>query len=234
MFVNARREPNGWRLIDSWGHAFDLPCGPTLPARVGIGTVGTRFESPGRAGAKSKVMARMLAALDRPIYLLDTRRSGTGAQSSWSPEEFATLIPEAMGGPHAYAFLHLPVLAPSIATRDASKRHEVDWHGFRDRYARDLTPGAVAVARAFVEAAAHKGGLAIFLCAEQVRPDFTELAPDDQEKHHCHRFHLVRRVADAIRADHPNKRLERVDLDPGAFAVACLAERSYEPLTAAL
>jgi len=120
MFVKAHKDKNQWLLADPWGHELVLPCRSDYASRrVRIGTLGTKFEPNGlkdekrKALTKTTIMAHMLRDLGTPIYLLDVRRHGTGAQSSWSPAEFASLIPAAIGLGGRYGFLHLPIPAPS-------------------------------------------------------------------------------------------------------------------------
>jgi hypothetical protein len=97
---------------------------------------------------KRAAVARILASLDRPLYLLDTRRNGCGGQGSWSPREFATEIPAMMGSAHNYAFVHLPAVAPSIELLAWGRGAKPDWREFRKRYEAELAAGAVRVAAA--------------------------------------------------------------------------------------
>lgn len=233
MFVNARKQRDYWGLFNQWGHEMRLPSLPVNHAgTVQIGTLGTRFEAKINAatGNKTNVMVRLIKSLNRPVYLIDTRRSGTGALGSWSPLEFASIIRAELGTSPPYAFVHLPMLAPSIRLLAEERRGELaGWRVFRDRYNAELSGAAVTVAQAFVEAAALRDGLAVFLCAEPYCAAFDQLPADAQDTNHCHRFNLARRVADAIKADHPGAVVQRVDLDAAAFVTALVAARGYEP-----
>ncbi len=104
---------HGWEIINKLGHIQYLDV-PNPPSVVDIGLLGTRclHEIPVKPN-KTTAMGRMLDELNRPLYLIDTRRDGTGAQSSWSPREFATIIPAMVRKP--MEFLHLPAAAPSIS-----------------------------------------------------------------------------------------------------------------------
>lgn len=235
MFINAIRHGDEWRLSNPWGHELRLPG---LPAQstlmVEIGTLGTKFKARinRRTGNRSAVMAKMLKSLNRPIFVVDTRRDGCGGQGSWSPLEFATLIPREFGNGQPYGFLHLPIVAPSHALLATERRGELaGWSQFRKHYNDEVGAAAVAVARAFVEAAAVRGGLAVLLCAEPYETTFDDL-PEDvavQNDCHCHRFNLARRVADAMLAERPGLKVERVDLDAAAFVAAFRDDRVYEP-----
>ncbi|MBL8726584.1 MAG: hypothetical protein JNK49_21255 [Planctomycetes bacterium] len=199
---------------------------------VKIGTLGTRFDSrlSARTGNRTTIMARMLRSPGQPIFGLDTRRAGCGAMAAWSPLEFATLIPAQIVAGQAYDFLHVPVVAPSPSLLATERRGDLSgWRHFRERYNAELGDAALAVARAFVEAATVCGGLVVLLCAEPYEPDFADLLKDAQNRCHCHRFNLARRMTDAITADHLVSKVERVDLDAAAFADALLRGRTYEP-----
>ena len=242
MFVNARKDNHRWLLADPWGHEFVLPCRPDYAGRrIRIGTLGTKFEPNGlkderrKALTRTTIMAHMLRDLGAPIYLLDVRRNGTGAQSSWSPAEFSSLIPAAIGSDGRYGFLHLPILAPSTGLLGEYHKGQIsDWHDFRDRYNGEADEGAIAVACAFAEAADCGGGMAVFLCAEPYCPDFDTLPAATQDANHCHRFTLAHRVARQIQQACPTISVERVDLDPGEYATRRKAGQPYEPHIVAL
>lgn len=242
MFVNTRKDSHRWRLADPWGHEFVLPCLPDYGSqKVRIGTLGTKFEPNGLKDEKRKaltsttILAHLLRDLDAPIYLLDVRRNGTGAQSSWSPAEFASLIPAAIGSDGRYAFLHLPILAPSTGLLGEYHKGRVsDWHDFRHRYNKEVSEGAIAVARAFVEAADGGGGMAVFLCAEPYCPALDTLPAAAQNANHCHRFTLANRIARQLQQAYPAIRVERVDLDPGEYATRRKAGQPYGPRVVAL
>jgi len=192
MFLHAERNSDYWLLWNAWQHSFRLPCDETYAGReVAIGLLGTRTRGK-VGGRKTMLMTQMLGTLRRPLYLLDTRRNGVGGQSSWSPREFASVIPDGLPRDLPYAFLHLPCLAPSLEL--LAEKH-MPWREFRRRYADELTAAAVGGACAFVEAAAAHGGLTVFLCSEADQPDFDALPADQQDVHYCHRFTLARRVA---------------------------------------
>lgn len=224
MFIRARPEGDSWCVANAFGHDLRLPRVPR-DARVEIGVVGTRapeLKAPGRRrfGSKLGLLAAALRALDRPIYLLDTRRTGVGGQGSWSPLELATLLPDRMPA-GCYAFLHLPCLAPSVGLLEAAPNHTLpDWRSFRDRYRAELTADALDVGQAFVEAAAAVGGLAVLLCAEQHRPDFEDLSPSEQDANYCHRFTLANALADRLARTRPDVTVTRRDVDQAVLLVS--------------
>lgn len=194
---------HGWEIINKLGHIQYLDV-PNLPSVVDIGLLGTRclHEIPVKPN-KTTAMGRMLDELNRPLYLIDTRRDGTGAQSSWSPREFATIIPAMVRKP--MEFLHLPAAAPSIGLLDEDRKARkagkvLPWQEFKRQYDTALTNESVDVVRAYVEAAAAVGGMAIILCAEPYCPDFDALAQEHQEEYYCHRFTLAQRVVQSILA----------------------------------
>src|SRR5437660_1158290 len=93
MFLKATRGVGRWQVRNGLGHKLHLPCQESYAnATVEIGVLGTRRRIEIK-GQMTSLMANMLAAVQRPLYLLDVRRDGTGGQSSWSPREFASLIP---------------------------------------------------------------------------------------------------------------------------------------------
>ncbi len=190
-----------WEIINKFGHIQYLDV-PKLPLAVEIGLLGTRclHEFPVKPN-KTTAMAKMLDVLNRPLYLIDTRRDGTGAQSSWSPREFATMIPALVRMP--LEFMHLPAAAPSIGLLDEDRKARkadkvMPWQEFRRQYDADLSVDTVDVVRAYVEAAAAAGGMAIILCAEPYCPDFDVQSQEQQDEYYCHRFTLAQRVAQAI------------------------------------
>ena len=194
-------EASRWEIINQFGHIQFLDV-PKLSSVVDIGLLGTRclYEIPVKPN-KTTAMARMLDTLNRPLYLIDTRRDGTGAQSSWSPREFASIIPAMVRKP--LEFLHLPAVAPSIGLLDEDRKarkagNVLPWQEFKRQYDTGLTNESVDVVRAYVEAAAAVGGMAIILCAEPYCPDFDALSQEHQEELYCHRFTLAKRVSQAI------------------------------------
>lgn len=201
QYAAWNEQTSKWEIMNSFGNILSLEV-PNLPASVDIGLLGTRclHEIPVKPN-KTTAMSRMLDALNRPLYLIDTRRDGTGAQSSWSPREFATIIPAMVRKP--LEFLHLPAAAPSIGLLDNDRKARksgkvLPWQEFRRQYYDALTNEAVDVVRAYVEAAAAAGGMAIILCAEPYCPDFDALSQERQDELYCHRFTLAKRVAQAI------------------------------------
>jgi len=168
----------------------------------------------------------MLGSLRRPLYLVDTRRDGTGAQSSWSPREFATQVATMLSASITYSFLHLPCMAPSI---DLLSNKELPWQKFRDCYCEDLTEEALNVGQAFVEAAAVNNGLVVLLCAEAYRAGFATLAAEEQETCYCHRFSLAHRLAERLRATYHGVVVKRVDLDIMEFLACKQARQDYTP-----
>ena len=98
MVASARREPGTWHVALAWGHGLLLPAlGRGAAGTLRLAVLGTRTLAPVPTG-KSALMAGMLATLDCALYIFDTRRAGSGGQSSWSPREFASLIPALLGG----------------------------------------------------------------------------------------------------------------------------------------
>ena len=51
---------------------------------------------------------------------------------------------------------------------------------------------ALSVGQAWVEAAMQRGGLAVFLCAEEYLPDFRSRDQRTKDEFYCHRFTLAR------------------------------------------
>ncbi|OGA98188.1 MAG: hypothetical protein A3E25_20920 [Burkholderiales bacterium RIFCSPHIGHO2_12_FULL_69_20] len=236
MFTDAQRDAAGWCLTNRWGHELRLPSLVALHGRpTRFATLGTRFQAKPRkvlGSNKTEIMARLLRSLACPIFVIDTRRDGVGAQSSWSPREWASQVPDLLGDAQPYDYMHLPILAPSIDLLQAYRGHQLGgWQVFRDGYDAGLATAGVRVAQAFVEAAVQRGGLAVLLCAEPYCARFDEMAQDLQDTLCCHRFHLARRVALALQREHPGMAVDRVDLDADAFAAAVLAGRDYEPAT---
>jgi hypothetical protein len=177
-------------------------------------------------------MAEMLASLSRPVYLIDTRRNGVGAQSSWSPREFATVIPELIADRVRYEYLHMPCLAPTVALLNAERKQQIpSWHDFRQQYIATLLPAHVSVGRAFVETSASDGGIAIFLCAEADQPEFDRLSLADQNSHYCHRFTLAKRIASDLRSAYTGVSVELVHLDMLDFQEHRKSGREYQPRT---
>src|SRR4051812_17251254 len=87
MFNQAVKKKDLWAVSNSLGHTMTLPCREDYQGfRFSIGVLGTRTRAEVK-GTKSHLMAEMLSSIGRPVYLIDTRRNGVGAQSSWSPRE---------------------------------------------------------------------------------------------------------------------------------------------------
>jgi hypothetical protein len=237
MFLTARKTGDCWHLRNAFGHAMLLPSRVDFGAgTLAIGSLGTRFDAAAVKGPdrkplnKSALMTQMLHDLGTPLYVIDCRRNGVGAQSAWSPEVFATQIPAALGEGQPYAFVHLPILAPSIRLLGDFHGGKVRcWQDFRDRYNAGLDDAALDVAQAFVEAAATARGMAVFLCAESFCSGFDSLAQEEQNALHCHRFSLAHRLAARLYRAHPAAVVERVDLDVAAYARCLKAGQRYEP-----
>lgn len=225
MILSAHEAPDHWVLKTPHGHSLLLPRDPARISRgVSIGVLGTRrrVKVPGTMG---HLLGDMLAGLGRPIYLVDVRRNGAGAQGSWGPREFATLIPERIAGRVPYDYLHVPALAPSIALLESSRRASGTagaqaWQAFRDHYVQELADReALPIAQALVEAATStpgeggRSGLAVFLCAEADQPCFTGMKQAEQDAHYCHRFTLAGLVAQALAGAHPGAKVELLQLD---------------------
>lgn len=233
MFVSACKKPESWTLTNGWGHKFELPSGRDYAhAELPIGVLGTgrRAEIPG-APNKAKLLASMLAALNRPIYLLDVRRDGVGGMGSWGPREFASIVPEMIAGRSPYAYLHLPCLAPSIRLLDESRKSgpAAKWELFRERYITELSEQALDVARAFVAGAAAADGLAIFLCAEADQPGFDSLSGSDKDSHYCHRYTLAACIARRAKAMYQGLTVRRIHLDVVDFHACGKRPGSYRP-----
>src|SRR5262245_32092108 len=116
MFTHARRTRDNWFVANAWGHELRLPYLKSLDYQeVRFGVLGTRRREPLKRvrSGYTVLMAELLGALACPLYLLDIRRDGTGGQSSWSPREFASVIPAALPPDRPYSYVHLPCLAPS-------------------------------------------------------------------------------------------------------------------------
>lgn len=151
----ARVEKDGmsWRLFGPVGEELRLPAAAGGPFEIGL--LGT--QRPAGVQVKPPLtlrLAELIARLDRPVLLLDTRRDGVGGSGSWAPREFASEVPEMLaraGARHPYSFLHVPDLAPSLAllgrarAESASQRKD-------PRPAFD--PGRIAEAAALAEAGA--------------------------------------------------------------------------------
>jgi hypothetical protein len=230
MFVRAVREENRWLVSNSWGHQLALPCASDMSdLTIQIGTLGTGCRRKGVTQV-TKLMSAMVAALPRHLYMLDVRRNGTGGQGSWSPKEFATIIRAERPAGTTYDFIHLPTLAPSLALLD--QKH-IPWRDFSARYTEELTHDAIGVARAFIEAAAVHGGLAVFICAEADQPNFDALSDNEQLLHYCHRFTLAHRVGAALKEAWPRAVVQLVQLDMVDFLDQKATER-YQPRVSTL
>lgn len=148
-------------------------------------------------------------------------------------------------GVQEYSFHHVPLLAPSRRLLDAWKRavkahdnlseddigiavqkvlHGAEpsgaawkhWEVFRSAYSREMSRSdAILAGRAFVEAAREKGGLAIFLCAEERRHDFDACSREEQDACYCHRFTLAKAIARSIEEDFEDAEIRRVDVAVG-------------------
>ena len=91
MFTHAEKQKQHWIVRNDLGHGLMLPCREAYDnSTIEIATMGTGARNfTRRAGEpiRAVTMAMMLKSLERPIYLLDTRRDGVGGQGSWSPLE---------------------------------------------------------------------------------------------------------------------------------------------------
>ena len=239
MFVTSvEGSGDRWILKGPLGQQLSLArCDPATK-QFEIGTIGTRCE--GKFAHKTRRFAQLLDRLQRPIHLIDIRRSGAGGMGAWGPLELGSQVPRCLS--HPYAFTHLPILAPSVelleSWRRAMKLPGLDakgideslrllrrnrspdpaswrhWQVFRESYLLELQKNnAVAIARAFTEnAQACEGGLAVFLCAEQLDPDFDSASGQRQDDVYCHRFTLAAAVARSLTRDFPQSRVCRIDL----------------------
>ena len=199
--ADARR----WEVNNRFGYTLYMDV-PYLPSVVDIGLLGTQW-LPNKLPwpfNEITVMADMLNMLKRPLYLIDVRRDGTGPQNSWSPREFATIIPAMVYKP--MVFMHLPEAAPSIELLEKDRKAReagtvLHWQKFKHQYNAALTIYTVDLIQAYVEAAAVAGGMIILLCAEPYCPDFDVQPQERQDELYCHRFTLAQRTVRAIKAD---------------------------------
>lgn len=231
MFETATRHGDQWLVQNAMGHRLCLPCKPSYMT-MEIATLGTRR----RVSVKTKVpmtglMAEMLDSLQRPLYVLDVRRDGTGAQSSWSPREFASVIPGMLAGGRKYAYVHLPCLAPSVALL-AEK--SLTRQQFRDRYLAELSDDDLSVGEAFAESASAQDGMAVLMCAEPDQPDYDNLPEAEKEACYCHRFPLIQQIAGRLKARHPGLTVRQVRLDLVDFHQARQAGNAYYPRASTL
>ncbi|MGE0821754.1 MAG: DUF488 family protein [Candidatus Binatia bacterium] len=235
MFTRAHKERDSWLLFNSWNQRLIMSCHENYStSTMAIGVMGTRTRDK-VSGAKTQLMAHMLAALNQPLYLIDVRRNGVGAQSSWSPREFATVIPDMLAGGSPYAYLHLPCLAPSIALLNQNRQGEIaSWQHFRQRYLAELTPESLDVAQAFVEAAVAAGGMAVFLCAEAEQPAYDSLSATEQDAHYCHRFSLAKQVARRLQEAYDAVVVKMVHLDLVDLSEQKKARGQYRPRVTSL
>lgn len=209
QFKTATRFQNHWRLSGDFGAEL------TLPVKSGLGViqmavVGTRRRGDAKVLAPlTRLFARMIDSLDRPVLLCDVRRNGVGGSGSWSPREFATEVPSQLSKKHDYQFMHAPSLAPSIALLDAEPRYQE----FSQRFTSELATEALTVAQAYVETLNSLGGVVAFMCAEADEPHFDQLSSQQKQDAYCHRFTLTDRIAGLFRQSHPGVRVERLHLD---------------------
>jgi hypothetical protein len=89
------------------------------------------------------------------------------------------------------------------------------WQVFGAAYRRDLPQHAVLAGRAFVEAAAVAGGVAVFLCAEEYLPDFDLADQNSQDDAYCHRYTLASLIAQSLGESFPAAEISRVSLRMG-------------------
>jgi uncharacterized protein YeaO (DUF488 family) len=190
VFTDADRTATEWVLENTWGDQMILPFKPCKKLRVVLLGTRSRQDFP----QKTIAMAALLKSLGVPLYVLDTRRHGCGGQGSWAPLELATLIPNLMKMEHAYCFVHLPEVAPTVDLLEWWRNDKTDWRKFRERYDNELPPSAVRVAAAFVESAASRGGVAVLLCSEAYVEDFALTDESVQSDAYCHRYTLLRRI----------------------------------------
>jgi hypothetical protein len=230
MFQKAEKQNGSWVVFNDWGHGLLLPVPQSFEGReVAIGTIGTRRRTRA-AGDPTANFAALLRGLARPVYLIDARRSGIAARMSWGPLEFGTLVPEALPRETAYSYAHLPCLAPSTRLLERRRKLEfASWEAVRAAYLEETTSSAFGVAQAFVEAAAARGGLAIFLGTEAYQPHFDRLSAGDKLECYGHRFSLARAVGRRIRADHPGALVSLVHLDPVDFQREMSLKSEYTP-----
>ncbi len=204
-----------WVLRGPLNSSLQLPAMDPKVAVVDIGTIGTRRRNAFK-GKVTEQFAKRLAEMNRPVTIVDVRRTGAGGSGSWGPLEFATKIPRMLSSSgNEYAYFHLPIAAPSetlLADWRAGVEEVTRWAGFRDAYMSELSEDAILAVRAFVESAAAVGGIAILLCAEPCCLDFDSLEHADQDKVYCHRFTLVNLVARALHNANGKLTINRVDL----------------------
>jgi hypothetical protein len=120
----VKRFAETWDIVGPFGERLSVP----RAKRSGVfhvGLLGTQRRVKLKRPA-FQVAAELFHGLGRPVYVIDTRRDGVGAQGSWSPRELASRIPDHIttlanrGGVTAqrYGYLHLPDLAPSLGLLD--------------------------------------------------------------------------------------------------------------------
>jgi hypothetical protein len=125
MLVDSVTTPPGhWDLLGKMGETLRLRRAASPGAAPFlIGTMGTR-RAVEVTGNQTQNFANTLAMVKQPICLVDIRRNGVGGSGSWSPAEFATIIPERLeeAGIKQYSFHHLPQAAPSLDLLGAWRR----------------------------------------------------------------------------------------------------------------
>jgi hypothetical protein len=237
IIKNVSFENGEWVLAGPCGERLSL-AGASNAGPFEVGLLGTRTAK--KVSAKTRRLAEMIDDLQRPIYILDVRRAGVGGQGSWSPLEFASVVPETVREP--YSFFHLPSLAPTLKLlQDYRKSRKLPnltdtdiagavsavgcgddpgaaawkhWQVFREKYRKEIQsdPHSTAAAVAFVEVAQAAGGLAIFVCAEEFEEDFDCQSQDRQDEVYCHRYTLAAAVSRSLRQRYPGCEVTRVDL----------------------
>lgn len=225
--VSKHREASGsyWQLQGPLKETLVLPAlTPSASGTLRLGLLGTR-SSP-KVKNKTDRFAGTIAALGCPVFLVDTRRNGTGGQGSWSPRELATCIPAMLPPQQPYSYMHLPIAAPSLALLEAAP--PPPWQEFAASYREELPSQAVCATRAFAEAAHLAGGLAVLLCSEPRLTNFRCHSQQEQDAHYCHRYTLAQALVGAINAEIPAMRVELVELSMEDVAPALV---SVSPVT---
>lgn len=234
------KNANSWKLVTRTGEelVFNIE---KHPQEIEIGLLGTRTINK-KMTEKTNKFAKLLNKINKPIYLIDSRRDGVGGSGSWSPKEFETIIADKIVNP--YNYIHIPSICPSVSLLDnwkeATKKFTEDlttdeiekqleslkngnlpekasykhWQIFKEVYKKEMLSEKTAIeaARAIVEYVASINGLAIFLCAEEHHHDFDALTQKEKDDAYCHRFTLFSLVKKSIQKDYPNTKVTSINL----------------------
>ena len=170
-------DATGWRLTNRSGHELRLPGLLGVDsALVRIG-VGHTFRGKAKQGRGRQQDPDRRAHVREPGLPGDHDRHAPRwdrRAKQLEPARIRDAHP-VLGSAQVYDLIHLPIVAPSVALLEADRSHTLGgWKGFWERYKNELSAEAVAVAQAFVEAAAQRGSLVVLLCAEPYRAGFDQ------------------------------------------------------------